>query len=110
MNDKIPPEIDVHTLDEMRRSGTPLAILDVREPGELAICSFEDSVNIPMNMIPDNLHEVPGDSPLVVVCHSGVRSQQVTMWLRQMGYENAANLQGGIDAWARQIDRSMPIY
>jgi rhodanese-related sulfurtransferase len=110
MDNEIPPEIDVHTFDEMRRTGTPLAILDVREAGEIAICSFENSINIPMNLIPDSLDELPGESPLVVICHSGMRSQQVTIWLRQMGYENAANLQGGIDAWARQVDRSMPVY
>jgi len=110
MNQSVPLEIDVHTLDEMRRSGLPVTILDVREPGEIAICRFQDSINIPMNTIPERLDKVPSGGTLVVVCHLGMRSQQVAVWLRQQGYDNAVNLRGGIDAWARQVDRSIPVY
>jgi rhodanese-related sulfurtransferase len=57
-----------------------------------------------MNTIPDNLDKLPKDKPLVVMCHVGGRSAQVTHWLRAQGYDNAVNLDGGIVAWAAQID------
>ena len=51
-----------------------------------------------------------GEGPLVVLCHHGQRSGHVTAWLRRLGYDNAVNLEGGIDAWARVIDPAMPTY
>ena len=47
---------------------------------------------------------------LIVVCHSGMRSWQVTQWLRQQGIDKATNLSGGIDSWAREIDTNMATY
>jgi len=110
MTDNTPMEISVQELDGMRKSGAAHVILDVRTPQELAICAFEDSTNIPMHEIPASLDRLPDDGALVVICHSGMRSYQVTQWLRQNGFDNAVNLQGGIDSWAREIDPSMPVY
>jgi rhodanese-related sulfurtransferase len=53
---------------------------------------------------------LPQDKPLVVVCHHGMRSMQAVMWLRSQGFQNAVNLRGGIDAWARQIEPRMATY
>lgn len=103
-------EITVQDLDEMRRSAAAHIILDVREPSEIAICAFVDSTNIPMHEIPANLDRLPGEGALVVICHSGMRSRQVTAWLRQNGFANAVNLSGGIDGWAREIDPTMAVY
>ena len=74
-------DITVQKLDEMRKSGDPHMLLDVREIPEVAICSIDGSVHIPMNEIPAKLAELPTDKPLVVMCHVGGRSFQVTQWL-----------------------------
>lgn len=105
-----PAQIEVETLDRMRRSGEPLALLDVREPWELAICSLDDSIAIPLGQLPAGIDRLPKDRPLVVICHSGIRSLRATMWLRARGFDNAVNLAGGIDAWAAAFDPTLRRY
>ena len=105
-----PLQIDAPTLDKMRQSDQGVTILDVREPWEVAICAIAGSVNVPLSSLPQNLSRLSEEGPLVVVCHHGMRSMQAVAWLRQNGFENATNLQGGIDAWARQVDTSMATY
>ncbi len=102
--------MSVETLDEWRRAGTPHAVIDVREPWELEICSISDAVAIPLGQIPGRHAEVPRDRPVVLVCHHGMRSAQATAWLRRAGLDNAINLEGGIDAWARAIETEMATY
>ena len=63
-----------------------------------------------MNLIPLRHNELPDDVPIIVYCHHGIRSLNVARYLAHVGFENVANLQGGIDAWARQIDPSLPRY
>jgi rhodanese-related sulfurtransferase len=103
-------DISVQDLQALRTDSKPHMLLDVREPQEIAICAIEGSVNIPMNTIPANLDKLPKDKPLVVMCHMGGRSAQVTHWLRAQGYDNAVNLDGGISAWASVIDPTMARY
>ena len=97
-------DISVQDLHAMRTENKPHMLLDIREPQEVASCAIEGSVHIPMNTIPDNLARLPKDQPLVVMCHIGGRSAQVTYWLRAQGYDNAVNLDGGISAWISEID------
>ncbi len=103
-------EIDVDCLNALRASGRPLAVLDVREPWEVAICALPDSLFIPMSQVPVRADELPADRPLVVMCHHGVRSAQVTAWLQSRGFEQAINLAGGINAWAIRVDPTMRRY
>ncbi len=105
-----PLEIAVGDLDAWRRAAQPVAILDVREPWERDICAFDGSIDIPMGELPGRLGELPTDRTLVVVCHHGMRSLKATQWLRAQGRSLACNLQGGIDAWAGQIDTTMKRY
>ena len=84
-------------------------VLDVREPWEFAICSLPGSVHIPMGQITRRFEELARDRPVVCVCHHGMRSLQVAMWLERQGYETV-NLAGGIDAWAREVDPACPTY
>lgn len=100
MSDKLPFEIDVQTLKAYRDAGIDHMVLDVREPGETAVHAYEGAVEIPMGEIPQNLDQLPQDKTVVVMCHLGGRSMQVTGWLRQQGFENVTNLRGGIEAWA----------
>lgn len=110
MTDDVPLEIDVEALHRMREDGTAHTLLDVREPQELEICALPDALTIRMMDIPESLEKLPKDGALVVMCHSGMRSMQVTQWLRVNGFENAQNLAGGIDAWAAAFDPEMQRY
>ena len=102
--------ITVRELANLRNAGAEHAILDVREAGELAICQLDGALHIPMAEVPARIAELPADRPLVVLCHHGVRSHMVVDFLRSAGLDNAINLDGGIEAWAWEIDRSMPRY
>jgi rhodanese-related sulfurtransferase len=103
-------QIDVSELAEWRSAGTDHVLLDVREAWEVETASLDGALAIPMQEIPARLAELPKTGPLVVMCHHGGRSQQVTMWLRAQGFDNALNLTGGIDAWAREVDGETPRY
>ena len=85
-------------------------VLDVREPWEFALCQVPASVHIPMQQIPARLAELDDQRPIVCVCHHGARSLQVAMFLQQRGFETVYNLAGGIDAWSREVDPSVPTY
>ena len=106
----MPDEISVQELDAWRKAGQDIAVLDVREPWEVELCSLAGALPIPLQSIPARFGELPADKPLVVLCHHGMRSQQAVAWLRRNGLGNAVNLAGGIDAWARQIEPSMGVY
>ena len=85
-------------------------LLDVREPWECNFCALPDAKIIPMREIPARATELPKDREIVVVCHHGVRSQQVANYLERMGFDKLNNLVGGINAWAREIDPKMAKY
>ncbi len=85
-------------------------LLDVREPWEFERCHIEGSLLIPMNSIPSRLGELPADRDIVVICHHGVRSFHVARFLDHNGFTRVINLTGGVDAWAKEADPSMPTY
>jgi len=85
-------------------------LLDVREPWEFDICHIDGSVNLPMAQIPHSLGELHEADEIVVICHHGIRSQQVIWFLRQEFEQPLINLDGGVDAWAREVDPDMPVY
>ncbi|HEY9939439.1 TPA: rhodanese-like domain-containing protein [Neisseria meningitidis] len=90
--------------------GRMFCLLDVRTDEETAVCSLPNALHIPMNLIPLRQNELPDDVPLVVYCHHGIRSLHTAMYLADAGFENLYNLQGGIDAWAAEIDGNMMRY
>jgi rhodanese-related sulfurtransferase len=86
-------------------------LIDVREPWEFATAKIEGSVLIPMGDVPARAHqELDPDERLVVLCHHGARSLNVTLWLRNQGFENAQSLRGGIEAWSGEVDPAVPRY
>jgi rhodanese-related sulfurtransferase len=103
-------EIDPVELKARRARGDKLVVLDVREPEEIAIAPFPDATHIPMGDIPSRLAELDPDNEWVVVCHHGMRSAQVAMYLARMGFEHVSNLNGGIDAWSLTADPATPRY
>lgn len=89
-------------------------LLDVREPEEIAIAALPGFVNLPLSQFERWSGEI-GDrfdpeADTLVLCHHGVRSAQMCLWLQQQGFTNVKNISGGIDAYSRAIDRSVPRY
>ena len=104
-------EITVDQLKSALASDHPPLLLDVREPWEYATAHIDGSIPLPMNEIPARAHqELDEDSPILVLCHHGARSLSVAAWLRQQGFDKAQSVSGGIDAWSRTIDPSVPRY
>jgi len=108
-DEELPLEIDVREAAQLLQSGR-VHLLDVREPYELNICKVPGAIHVPMREIPGALAELPNDRPLLVLCHHGGRSMQVTQFLRANGRPRVSNISGGIDAWARLVDPAMPRY
>lgn len=98
-------------LAERLDRGEDLFLLDVRERPEYNICHLEGAVLLPVNLIASNVRRIPIDRPVVVYCHHGIRSQYVIDYLRkEHGLTNLMNLQGGIHAWARDVQPEMEMY
>jgi rhodanese-related sulfurtransferase len=91
--------------------GESFTLLDVREPWEYQTARIEGSTHMPMGDVPSRAHqELDPEEHIVVVCHHGVRSLNVTHWLRQQGFEKVQSMRGGIDAWSRTVDGKVPLY
>jgi rhodanese-related sulfurtransferase len=104
-------EISVADVKSLSDAGREFTLLDVREPWEFDTAHIAGSEHIPMGDIPARFNqELDPEKHIVVVCHHGVRSMNVTVWLRQQGFENVQSLRGGIDRWSREIDPSVPLY
>lgn len=105
-----PREFTVKELDSVLRSPKPIFVLDVRQAWEVEIAPLKGALNICLEDLPSQLDQLPPQSdPFVVICHHGVRSLKVALWLRQQGYR-AINLKGGINAWSEEIDPTVPKY
>jgi rhodanese-related sulfurtransferase len=91
------------------QSASPV-LLDVREPAEYEICHIPNSTLIPMGEITSRIQELDEDDEIVCICHHGMRSMQVAMYLENQGFHNVVNLTGGVDAWSNDVDASMPRY
>ena len=103
-------EIEPLELKARLDRGERLEVLDVREPEEIAVAAFPHALHIPMGDVPSRLTELDPDAHWVIVCHHGIRSAQVAMYLAHMGFERVANLAGGIDAWALDADPKISRY
>ena len=85
-------------------------LLDVREPWEFERCRIAGSQLLPMREIPARKEEIEPEAEVVVICHHGSRSMQVAMFLERNGFARVHNLAGGVDAWAKTVEPSMPVY
>lgn len=109
----LPFEITPGALAALRKNpeSTSTILLDVREPWEAAVAQLHGSLSMPMGDIPSRAHaELDPEQRIVAICHHGVRSMNVAVWLRNQGFEQAQSLTGGIDAWSREIDSAVPRY
>jgi len=104
-------EITAEEVKAKLDGGDPFLLLDVREPWEFETARIEGAKLMPMGDVPTRAHqELDPEDSIVVVCHHGVRSMNVTAWLRQQGFEKAQSMRGGIDAWSRSVDPKVPMY
>jgi rhodanese-related sulfurtransferase len=86
-------------------------LIDVREPWEFQTAHIDGTVLMPMGDVPARAHqELDPEERLVVMCHHGVRSMNVTVWLRNQGFEQVQSMRGGIDAWSADVDPSIARY
>lgn len=104
-------EVTVEQAKQLLAATPAPLLLDVREPWEFNTAHIEGATLIPMNEIPGRAHqELDEEAPILVLCHHGARSLSVANWLRNQGFDKAQSISGGIDAWTRRIDPTVPLY
>lgn len=103
-------EISAVELKRKLDAADKVTLLDVREPWERETAAIEPSSHIAMGDVPARFQELDPEEHVIVYCHHGVRSMNVTAWLRQQGFESVQSLRGGIDRWAKEIDPKVPLY
>jgi rhodanese-related sulfurtransferase len=101
--------IEPQQVHEMIEKGVKFLLLDCREPWEYDTARIEGATLMPMRQIPVKVDEIPKDQPVVVYCHSGMRSINAAAWLKRRGV-NALSMSGGIDQWSKEIDPKVPRY
>ena len=103
-------EVSARDLRRRLDDDAPPLLLDVREHDEVAICRLANALHIPMAEVPARLHELDPDREIVVYCHHGQRSAAVAGFLERHDFVHVANLVGGIERWAVEIDPTMRRY
>ncbi len=103
-------EITVQAYADLRASGTPHVLVDVREGYEWEVVHLPGALHIPLRDLPSRVREVDPRAEVVVLCHHGARSLAAVELLRGAGYHGARSLAGGIDAWAREVEPALPRY
>jgi rhodanese-related sulfurtransferase len=103
-------EMDVTELDRWKQQGKAFTLLDVRQDSELAMASVPGALHIPMREVQARIREIPRDRPVIVMCHAGERSARIARFLVTDGFAEVYNLEGGIDAYALQVDHSVGRY
>ena len=104
------PEISVEELKSLRDRRADFVLVDVREPHEIQISAFPESVKIPLGKLPERVNELSTADEIVVHCKSGARSAKAVQFLRDAGFKKVRNLAGGINGWAEKIDPTVPRY
>ncbi|MFQ6327039.1 adenylyltransferase/sulfurtransferase MoeZ [Nocardia sp. CWNU-33] len=104
--------ITARELKELIDAGKEIELIDVREPVEWDIVHIDGATLIPKDRIlsGDALSELPQNRPIVLHCKTGVRSAEALAALKRAGFADATHLQGGVIAWANQVDPSLPVY
>jgi rhodanese-related sulfurtransferase len=101
------------TVEELKAKidkGEAPTIVDVREPSEWQICRIEGATLIPLGKLPQKMSELDRTAEMVVLCKMGGRSARAVAFLRQQGFENVYNLDGGILAWIDRVDPTLRKY
>lgn len=104
------PSVTVQELKAKQDRGDKFVLLDVREPFEYDICRIPGSKLIPLGNLPSRMSELDSADEILLQCKSGARSARALRLLQEAGFSKLANVEGGILAWAEQIDTSVPKY
>lgn len=102
--------INVYDLKARMDAGEHPVIVDVREPHEWEISEIAGSLKIPKGQVVARQNEIPRDGEVIVQCKTGIRSRDSILMLQEQGFTNLVNLVGGVNAWAREIDKRLPTY
>jgi sulfur-carrier protein adenylyltransferase/sulfurtransferase len=97
-------------LKQMMDADEKFLLVDVREPAEWEIVRLPGAVLIPKGDVPSKLAELPQDRPVIAYCKTGIRSAEVLALLKNAGFADAKHVQGGISAWATQVEKAQPVY
>jgi adenylyltransferase/sulfurtransferase len=103
-------DISATQLAERLHQGNAIRLVDVREPHELEISRLEDATLIPLGQMAARLSELDSAEEIVLFCKAGTRSARALELLLSAGFRKVKNLKGGINAWAREVDPSLPVY
>jgi adenylyltransferase/sulfurtransferase len=103
-------EIEPAELKRRLDAGQEIDLLDVRNPDEWEICRIHGSKLLPLPHLPEGMKDLDSARPLVVLCHTGIRSAHAVSFLRGNGFRRVINLQGGIDRWSTEVDPTIPRY
>ncbi len=106
MNELYPKELKTY----IGAANDPPVLIDVREQWEYDIVHLPDSELIPMSELSEQIGKLNRDAEIVVICHHGIRSRAAALYMEKHGFKKVINLKGGIDAWAKDVDPSMPTY
>ena len=104
IQDLTPKEFKDYLVDD------EVTLVDVREQWEFDICQIKGAILMPLGEIAKSYVNLNKDSKIALYCHSGIRSMQVADFLLSQGFQSLANLQGGVDAWAQEIDTTVERY
>lgn len=104
------PEISAPELARELRTRDDVLLLDVREPQEFDICRIDGALLLPLSTLPAMLASLDDRAAIVAYCHKGVRSLRALEMLQSAGFADVRSLRGGIDAWSRAVDPSVPRY
>lgn len=96
--------------NHLAESQTAPLLLDVREEWEYEYCHIAGSILIPMGQVPAHLEELDKAREIVVICHHGIRSRHIGMYLEHAGFSNVINLEGGVEQWAADVEPTMQRY
>ena len=103
-------EIEPSELAKRLANGEPVHLIDVREPHELEISALPNADCIPLGLLASRMAELDDSEEIVLICRTGLRSTRALHLLTGAGFQKTLNLQGGINAWAQQVDPTLPVY
>ena len=103
-------EISAGELKRRMDDGIALEVIDVRDPHEWEICRIPGTRLVPLGTLAERLHEFDSSKTYVMHCKSGIRSAKAIAQLRRAGFKRLLNLRGGVLAWSREVDPSVPTY
>lgn len=105
-----PTKLSVHELFKKLSDKEDLVLIDVREQWEREIGTLSGSLHMPSTNFLSHVNDLDPENKTVVFCHHGYRSLQICYLLQQLGFDMVSNLEGGIDAWSKEIDPTLPLY